>query len=49
LAAFEVSESCTQSVEPLRLENSPSQDRYLHTGQDKQNKHTQTSVTRMGL
>jgi hypothetical protein len=39
----------TQSVGLLRREISPSQDRYLHTEQHRQNKHTKTSMPRVGL
>jgi hypothetical protein len=45
LAAFSVSWSFTQSVRLLGHGISPSQGCcYLHTGQHKQNKHTQTSM-----
>jgi hypothetical protein len=47
LAAFSV--SYTQSVGLLRRVISPSQSRYLHTEQDKQNKRTHTSMTRVGF
>jgi hypothetical protein len=39
----------TQSVGLLGRVISPSQGRYLHTGQHKENKRTQTSMPRMGL
>jgi hypothetical protein len=39
----------TQSVGLLRRRISPSQGRYLHTGQHKQNKCTETSTPRVGF
>jgi hypothetical protein len=39
----------TQSAELFGRVISPSQGRYLHTGQHKQNKRTQTSMLRMGF
>jgi hypothetical protein len=44
LAAFSVPWSYTQSVGLLGRRISPSHGRYLHTGQHKQNKRTQTSM-----
>jgi hypothetical protein len=38
-----------RSVRLLRREIRPSQDRYLHTEQHKQNKRTQTSMPRVGF
>jgi hypothetical protein len=49
LAAFSDSLSFTQSVGFHGRGNSPSQGRYLHTGQHKQNKGTQTSVPQVGF
>jgi hypothetical protein len=39
----------TQSVGLLGRGMSPSQGRYLHTGQHKQNKRTQTSISQVGF
>jgi hypothetical protein len=46
LAAFSISKSYTQSAELLRRGISPSQDRYLHTGQHKHriNAHRHTCL-----
>jgi hypothetical protein len=50
LPAFSVSYSYTQSVGVLgRGGVSPSQGRFLHTGQHKQNKRTETSMPRVGF
>jgi hypothetical protein len=49
LAAFSVSESYTQLVVLPGQGISPSQGCYLHTGQHKQNKHTQTSMPQLGF
>jgi hypothetical protein len=46
---FSVSWSCTQSVGLLEQWISPSQGRYLRTGQHKQNERTQTSMSQVGF
>jgi hypothetical protein len=49
LAAFSVSLSFTQNVRLPERGISPSQGRYLHTGQHKQNKRTQISMLQVGF
>jgi hypothetical protein len=49
LAPFSVFESYIQSVRLLGRGIRQSHDRYLHTGQNKQNKSTQTSMPLVGL
>jgi hypothetical protein len=49
LAAFSISWTFTQSVGLLIRGISPSQGRYLHTGQYKQNKRTQASMPQVGF
>jgi hypothetical protein len=49
LGGFSVPESYTQSVGLLGRGMSPSQGRYLHIVQHKQNKRTETSMPRVGF
>jgi hypothetical protein len=49
LAAFSVSRSFTQSVGHLGRGIGPSQGHYLHIGQHRQNKRTQTPLPRVGF